>query len=92
MEKAREKAREKALFEETGRGSKKMEEETEVETSLAKFFQGMFAGAVAGAVGKTSTAPIDRIKMIYQVRGILPPSQEVKTQTKGNQCISRAGG
>ena len=87
MEKAQEKA------EETGRGlkktSKKMEETTEVGTSLAKFSKGMLAGAVAGAVGKTSTAPIDRIKMIYQV-GSCPVSR--RTQTKGNQCISRAGG
>ena len=89
MEKAQEKA------EETGRGlkktSKKMEETTEVGTSLAKFSKGMLAGAVAGAVGKTSTAPIDRIKMIYQV-GSSCRWIKKNTNKKGNQCISRAGG
>ena len=34
---------------------------------LSKFGKGMLAGAIAGAAGKTATAPIDRIKMIYQV-------------------------
>ena len=34
---------------------------------FSKFGKGMLAGAIAGAAGKTATAPIDRIKMIYQV-------------------------
>ena len=55
------------------------------------FGKGMLAGAVAGAAGKTTTAPIDRIKMIYQVRNaphFLEYSNIVKLQIE----ISCAGG
>ncbi|KAL8440541.1 hypothetical protein Efla_003212 [Eimeria flavescens] len=49
----------------------------------------LVSAALSGLVTKTACAPMDRLRLLYQVQGMLPPHQQQQQQERSSSRVSR---